>query len=195
MAFLFNLPPDNAPDDTETRAFQNYGEHVAVVSLLNFRQVLMAGAALTALMLFGVGIWYLWPQAEPEYRVVPNRDVFIDISGDPLAQLSTNLNGIATEQVGITVPARVDQSLVANSSRLYAFNAEAGITWRVEVIVSGGFTPTVQIFGANGELLQNGVASESTTFTLAVTTTGVYAIVIEDTLGTSGGYTLRILPM
>lgn len=190
----FGLPADNAPDDTETPAFQSYGQRVRVLNLINMRLVLIAGAGLIALVLLGVGVWALLPEAEPEYRVVPNPHVFLAPTSDPLGSVPASIPQIL-EQVSITIPARVDQAMTVGGSRLYAFNAESGVSWRVRVSGDGIFSPSVSLYGPDGSLIDSTVGQLQTEFALSVATTGVYTVVIEDVLGTGGTYTLQVLPI
>lgn len=190
----FGLPADSAPDDTETPAFQSYGQRVGVLNLINVRLVLIAGAGLIALVLLGLGVWALLPEADPEYRVVPNPYVFAVPTNDPLGSVPDTIPQIL-EQVSITIPARVDQAMTVAGSRLYAFNAEANVSWRIRVVSDGAFSPSVSLYGPDGGLIDSAFGQQQTEFILSVTTTGVYTVVIEDVLGTGGGYTLQVLPI
>lgn len=195
MLRRFGLPLDTAPDDTESPAFQSYGQRVSVLNLLNLRQVMMIGAVLIALVLMGLGVWVLLPEAGPEYRVVPNPNVFPAPTDDPVAVLPNSVPQTVTEQVGITIPARIDESLSAGSSRLYAFRADAGVAWRVIVVTDGVLQPSVSLFDPTGALVDSAIAQFQAEFVLSAGSTGVYTLVVEDSLVTGGGYTLQILPI
>ncbi len=195
MLRRFSLPPDNAPDDTETRAFQGYGHGTGLVGFFNMRQALMVGAVFVALVLVGLGVWLILPESNPEYRVVPNPNVFPASTGDPLAQLPSAIPQTVADQVSLTIPTRVDQALLVGASRLYAFNATAGLSWRVRIIGSAGLTLSVSIYGPDGALLDSVNAQSQAEFTLSISVTGVYTIIISDILGTGGNYTLQILPI
>ncbi len=190
------LPSDNAPDDTETYAFQSYGQHIGIFNFLNIRQIMIIGALLIALLLLGLGTWFLLPNAEPEYRVVPNQNAYpIATTNDPLSRLPDNVSQLTTQRISITVPARIDQYIAPNMNYLYAFEVHTDLSLRIRVIGSGSLTPSVSVYSPNGELIHSTVGQVESEFIVNVPLSGVYAIFIEDILGTGGNYTLHILPV
>lgn len=189
------LPPDNAPDDTETRAFQNYEVRRQLIPLY-FRRYIMIGAVIIAAVLLAVGIYFVLPEADPEYRVVPNENIVaLEPTVDPLVGIPDTLAPNITEAIGITVPARIDNTLPVANSRVYAFNADAGITWRIRVDASDNFAPTVTLYGPDGSIIDNSLGDQNATLQVTLRQSGTYTLLIEDTFARGGSYTLWILPI
>lgn len=186
------LPPDNAPDDTETRAFQNFAQHHQVVPLY-FRRYIMLGAVVIAVALLAVGIYFSLPEAEPEFRVVPNENIIaLEPTVDPLVGIPSSIN--AAEAIGITIPARIDNTLTIASNRIYAFNADAGITWSIQVNSSNNSALTVTLYGPDGSIIDNSLNDQNASLTVTLRQSGTYTLLIEDTFARGVSYTLWILP-
>jgi hypothetical protein len=188
------LPPDNAADDTETRAFQNYDAQRQFFPLY-FRRYVTIGAVIIAAVLLAVGVYFTLPEAEPEYRVVPNENIIApEPTVDPLVGIPDTLAPAVAEAIGITVPARIDNTMPVASSRVYAFSTDAGITWQIRVNASENFAPTVTLYGPDGSIIDNSLGGQNAFLEVTLRQSGTYTLLIEDTFARGGTYTLWILP-
>lgn len=199
---MFNrwrLPLDNYPDDTETVAFQNYSEGTSsrVWQLpLKWRQWLIyAGLGVIALLV-GLGALFVYRSltdgTEPTTVNLPSSTT------TPIPVVMQGNFPSQVPQIYINVPARIDDSLVGGQILGYTFFSNAGITWVIELFpdTSSGLAPRITLYGNDGQQLvaNEQVVNDRVTITYFVENEGLYAILLEGISGSSGGYTLRILP-
>lgn len=191
----WRLPKDNVPDATETRAFQQYrGRHSFGFSL-NLQQFFVLGVLLGAVIFIGIGVYFLLPEAEPAFRVVPNGNIILpEPTTDPLRNVPTVLPETISDRLGIRIPARIDNTMQPYGSRLYAFYAEAGLTWNITITASQGFAPTVNIYDPRGAIVANSLGNQEANLVIPIIEEGTYTLLIEDTFGRGGRYTLWVLP-
>jgi hypothetical protein len=98
----------------------------------------------------------------------------------------------------ISLPARVDDSVGPGEKHGYRFLVAPGLLWRVQVIGDASFDPLITLFNPDGTvkgLNDNRAAGESRSeLSFNAEAQGQYGLLIEGVAGTSGGYTLLLLP-
>lgn len=204
MLKRWRLPPDNFPDDTETRAFQHYREGKAPPRFrfpeLSFLRgsswkIVGLGIAFIGIMLLGIVAVFTW--SEPRER-------FVVVTGAPTvpADLPTIPVGgdfpTDAAQQFIRIPARIEDTLPAGERRGYTFVAKPGFTWQIIVVPNNGsaFDPVLSLYGPDGiirDINDDRVEGDVTAqIDLTPEREGVYAVLVEEASGTGGDYILII---
>ena len=194
---MFNsLPPDNFPDDYESRAYQRY--HPAFKpGMLHWLRYEAPRLMLALVPLSIVGTAFILTLVflpAPAPRVVV-------ITVEPIANLQTPMPAEfpvpATQQQVITLPARVDHDLPFAEKHAYRFWLEPGLTWTFSVITIEGMMPVISLYNPQGLIIsQQQSTAPSVSMSYTPTEEGQYALIVETAGGgaTAGGYTLRIMP-
>ena len=188
------LPPDNHPDNFESRAYHHYRPEMRPGAWLWLRfslpRLILALALLGMIALGGFVAFMLVPTPEPEVIIitaVPSSDNLPPIGGDFPAGIS---------QTYLNLPARLDNTLDFQEKHAYRFFLEPGITWTITVTPVTDIDPVLSLYSPEGLILQhnNLGAALPVTITYQATVSGQYGIIVETAGGgaTAGAYTLTI---
>jgi hypothetical protein len=203
MLKRWRLPPDDFPDDTETRAFQNYRDG-KVPSRFEFHFKWRPWRTAILFILLAViagliGAFVLW-WTEPGEQIVIITGVPTMLPDIPAEPLDGDFPADVPQQF-IRIPARINDHLVAGERRGYTFFARAAFTWQitVEPQESSSFDPILSLYGPDGVVIDfndNRTAEDrASQLTLVVEHDGAYALLLEGARGISdGAYALSILP-
>jgi hypothetical protein len=189
MFTRWRLPRDNFPDDTETRAFQDYHQDTAKTKGKNLRRrfwligifsVFMVGlvaGSLLALVLLG-------DEAEDNGQSPP---VFVTAS--PVL-------AFPSAETPMMIPARIDNTLAAGEEHRYAFFAESEWTWTIQI--DSELPATLNVTHADGTPLNTSeiIAQSPQQIQLQFEEDGVYSLSLQwDNATTDGSYNLSIMPV
>lgn len=190
------LPLDNFPDDFDSLAYRNYKPQFRRGVWLWLREngtrLLWVGMMLLAIGLGFVGALLLLPSQATVIVITaqPSPTPLGDIQGDFPAVI---------QQISITLPAKIDDLMTSGEQRGYRFFVSPQLTWIIRVIPDATFDPVLTLYYPDGTVAQlNNDRSEgdrTSEIIFQATETAQYGILVAGANGTSGGYTLQILPV
>jgi hypothetical protein len=97
------------------------------------------------------------------------------------------------QQIFITIPARIDDSLANENERGYTFLAREGFQWTITLTAPQSGEYQLVLYGKTGQVLAQAIGNSQTPASLTwfIDEEGLYAVYIT---GVTGDYTFSILP-
>lgn len=196
---MFNrLPPDNYPDDYETRAYQRYHPNFkpGVLHWLLYESPrLMLAFVPLSIVATAFLLTLLFLPERPPRVVVVTSEPQVDTLQTPMP---VDFPVPAEQQQILNIPARVDHELGFGERHAYRFWWEPGFTWTIRLLTVEGMVPVVSLYNPQGLIIDQEIDTQGS-YNIAISYTpteiGQYAVIVETSGGvTAGGYTLTVMP-